>query len=236
MNEILWFAMLIVNFLLILGLYRFAGRIGLFLWVPIATIVANIQVVKMVNLFGLDATLGNIVYASSFLVTDILSENYGREHAKKAIFFGFFSMISFTLLMNLALLFTPTADDFANDAMRTIFTLMPRIAVASLAAYLASQFHDIYAYQFWKKRLPATKYLWLRNNLSTMVSQAIDTIVFVLIAFWGLFPDNVFIEIALTTYILKWLVALFDTPFIYIAKLLQEKGWVGGEEAPRCTS
>ncbi len=231
MNEVLWFVMLFTNFLLILGLYRFAGKIGLFLWVPIATIVANIQVVKMVSLFGMDATLGNIVYASSFLVTDILSENYGKDCAKRAVFFGFFSMISFTLLMNMALFFTPTAEDFASDAMQTLFSLMPRIALASLVAYLASQFHDIYAYQFWKKRLPAAKYLWLRNNLSTMVSQAIDTIVFVLIAFWGLLPENVFIQIAVTTYVLKWLVALMDTPFIYMAKLFKEKGWIRSESS-----
>ncbi len=231
MNELLWFAMLFVNFLLILALYRFAGKTGLFVWVPIATIVANIQVVKMVSLFGMDATLGNIVYASSFLVTDILSENYGKDYAKKAVFFGFFSVLSFTLLMNLALLFTPAADDFASDSMKTIFTLMPRIAVASFVAYLASQFHDIYAYQFWKKRFPETKYLWLRNNLSTMVSQAIDTLVFVLIAFWGLFPNNVFLEIGLTTYGLKWIVALMDTPFIYIAKILKDKGWVKNSES-----
>lgn len=224
MNELLWFAMLLANFLLILLLYRFAGKTGLFLWVPIATILANIQVVKMVNLFGMEATLGNIVYASSFLVTDILSENHGREYAKKAVFFGFFSMISFTLLMNMALAFDPSVNDFANGAMQTIFALMPRIALASLAAYLISQFHDIHAYQFWKKKFPAAKYLWLRNNLSTMVSQALDTIVFTLIAFAGVYPWDVFLEICLTTYLLKWLVALLDTPFVYLARMLKERG------------
>ncbi len=224
MNEILWFVMLITNFLLILLLYRLAGRTGLFLWVPIATILANIQVVKMVNLFGMEATLGNIVYASSFLVTDILSENHGQACAKKAVFFGFFSMLSFALMMNFALAFTPSASDFANDAMQAIFTLMPRIALASLSAYLVSQFHDIHAYQFWRRKFPAVKFLWLRNNLSTMVSQALDTVIFTLIAFWGVYPGAVLLEILLTTYLLKWLVALLDTPFLYAARLLQKKG------------
>ncbi len=222
--------MLVVNFMLILVLYRFAGKTGLFLWVPIATIVANIQVVKMVNLFGMEATLGNIVYASSFLVTDILSENYGKGYAKKAVFFGFFSMISFTLLMNLALIFTPSPSDFTSDAMKTLFTLMPRIALASLTAYLVSQFHDIYAYQFWRRKFPTTGYLWLRNNLSTMVSQALDTLIFILIAFLGVLPAGVLWQIALTTYLLKWVVALMDTPFIYLAKLFKEKGWVDSME------
>lgn len=226
MNEILWFAMLLANFLLILFLYRFAGKTGLFLWVPIATILANIQVVKMVDLFGVEATLGNIVYASSFLVTDILSENYGKDYARRSVYFGFFSMISFVLLMNMALAFEPSANDFAAEPMQTIFGLMPRIAVASLAAYATAQFHDVYAYAFWKKKYPAGKHIWLRNNLSTMVSQALDTGVFTLCAFWGVYSASVLLEIALTAYVLKWLVALCDTPFVYLARRMKVQGMV----------
>ncbi|MFV0436101.1 MAG: queuosine precursor transporter [Desulfopila sp.] len=226
MNELLWFAMLIANFLLILFLYRFAGRTGLFLWVPIATIVANIQVVKMVNLFGVEATLGNIVYASSFLVTDILSENYGKADAKKAIYCGFFSMISFVLLMNMALWFTPSAHDFAQQSMVTLFGLMPRIALASFVAYGVSQFHDIVAFEFWRRHFPQDRYLWLRNNLSTMVSQALDTVVFTTIAFTGTYPFAVLVEICLSAYLLKWLVALLDTPFVYLARWCKHRGLV----------
>lgn len=226
MNELLWFAMLIANFLLILFIYRFVGKTGLFLWIPISTIVANIQVVKMIDIFGVEATLGNIVYASAFLVTDILSENYGPGYAKKSVYFGFFSMIAFTFLMNMALLFEPSANDFANESMQTIFALMPRIAIASLFAFAISQFHDVYAYEFWKKKLPATKYLWIRNNLSTMVSQALDTSVFTVIAFIGVYPTSVMLEIGITAYLIKWLVAALDTPFLYMAKHFMTKGIV----------
>lgn len=225
-NEVLWFAMLLVNFLLILTIYRFAGRTGLFLWVPIATIVANIQVVKMVNLFGIEATLGNIVYASSFLVTDILSENYGREYSRKAVLFGFFSLFSFTLLMNLALWFVPSSEDFSQQSMLTIFSLMPRLTLASLCAYGLSQYHDILAFEFWRRRFPAAGHLWIRNNLSTMVSQGLDTVVFTGIAFYGVYSLPVLLEICLSTYLLKWLVAMLDTPFIYIARSFYLKGKV----------
>lgn len=218
MNELLWFVMLLTNFIFITLLYRYAGKTGLFLWIPISTIIANIQVIKLVELFGIEATLGNIVYASSFLVTDILSENYGKNYAKKSIYFGFFSMISFTLLMNMALWFAPSANDIAQDSMQTLFSLMPRVAIASLAAYAVSQFHDVHAYEFWRKRFPLDKHLWIRNNLSTMISQALDTLVFSAIAFWGVFPKEVLIEIVITTYLLKWLVAALDTPFIYLAR------------------
>ncbi len=98
-NELLWLVMLLANFLLIIAAFKLFGKWGLIMWIPISVIVANIQVVQTIELFGLVATLGNIVYASSFLVTDILSENYGKEDAKKAVWIGFFSLIAMTLLM-----------------------------------------------------------------------------------------------------------------------------------------
>lgn len=223
MNELLWFAMLLVNFLMVIFLYRVAGRTGLYIWIPISTILANIQVVKLVTIFSVEATLGNIVYATAFLVTDILSENYGREHAKKAVYIGFFSLVSFTVIMNLALYFTPSSNDFAQESLSTIFGLMPRIAIASLIAYVVSQYHDVWAYHFWKKRFPKRSQLWIRNNLSTMISQLLDTIVFSVIAFAGVFELPVFIEITLTAYVLKWVVAFLDTPFVYWAKVIKDK-------------
>lgn len=224
MNELYWIIMLLVNFAAILISYRLFGRLGLYIWVPIAAIIANIQVTKTIELFGFEATLGNIVYATSFLVTDILSENYGKKEATKAVAIGFFSLIIMTVLMQLALLFAPSSSDFAHGSLQTIFSIMPRIAIGSLAAYGISQTHDIWAYSFWKRKRPSQRYIWLRNNLSTMVSQLIDTLVFTLIAFYGVFPTAVLIEICLTTYLLKWLVAALDTPFIYLATGWKEKG------------
>ena len=226
-NELLWLVLLLSNFLLIIGAYKLFGKLGLIMWIPISVIVANIQVVQTIELFGLVATLGNIVYASSFLITDILSENYGKSEAGKAVWIGFFSLITMTLLMNLALAFRPLdGDEFAastHDSLNLIFSLMPRITIASLAAYLLSQQHDIWAYHFWKKRFPTDKQIWLRNNLSTMVSQLFDSSVFVVIAFYGVFEPSVLWEIFITTYLLKWIVAVVDTPFIYWAKAIFKK-------------
>ncbi|MBI9088383.1 MAG: queuosine precursor transporter [Desulfobacterium sp.] len=218
MNELLWFAMLAVNFGFILIIYRLFGKTGLYAWVPIAAIVANIQVVKLVELVGVTATLGNIVYASSFLVTDILSEIYGKNAAKKAVHIGLFSLVAMTVLMNMALYFAPAPDDFAQESLKNIFSFMPRVAGASLIAYFISQSHDVWAYDFWKKRFPSAKLLWLRNNASTMVSQLIDSSVFTLLAFWGVFPATALFEIFWTTYLLKWVVGAADTPFIYLAR------------------
>lgn len=224
MNELLWLGMLAVNFAGILLAYRLFGRLGLYVWVPIAAIVANIQVVKYVELFGLAATLGNIVYASSFLVTDILSENHGRRHANRAIAVGFVSLVAMVVLMNLALLFEPDAADTAHPHLEAIFTLLPRIAGASLLAYVVSQYHDVWAYHFWKRRIPSRRAIWIRNNLSTLVSQLIDSVVFTLAAFAGQVPWPVLAEIALTTYLLKAIVAVADTPLVYLARAWKDAG------------
>ena len=222
-NELLWLLLLLVNFAAILLAYRIWGRLGLFIWIPVAVMVANVQVTKTIELFGITATLGNIVYASSFLVTDILSENYGKKEAGRAVIIGFFTLIMFTLLMNLALFFEPSSEDFAHESLATIFGFLPRIMLASLVAYGVSQSHDVWAFHFWKKKWPETKHLWLRNNLSTMVSQLLDSVIFSLIAFYGVFSTGILLEIMLTTYLLKWVVAALDTPFVYLGKYMLKR-------------
>lgn len=223
-NEILWLIMLSLNFVGILVIYRFFGRIGLYAWVPIAVIIANIQVIKTVELFGLTSSLGNIVYATSFLATDILSENYGKKDAGRAVGIGFLTLASLTVFMNLALIFKPAAIDFAQESMVTLYTLLPRIALASFVAYGVSQIHDVWAYSFMKSRHPEKNRIWIRNNVSTMVSQAIDSILFVTIAFAGSIPARDFWEIAVTTYVLKWIVAAADTPLVYLAARWKRNG------------
>src|SRR5574344_608604 len=106
LNEMWWVLMLVLNFVAILLAYRVWGKLGLFIWIPISVIVANIQVTKNVNLFGLEATLGNIVYSTGFLATDILSEMYGPKESKRAVTVGFFSLIVMTVMMQLAIQFT----------------------------------------------------------------------------------------------------------------------------------
>lgn len=226
-NELLWLLVLLVNFSLILVVYRFFGRTGLYAWTVFCVIAANIQVVKTIELFGITATLGNIVYAGSFLITDILSENYGKQAARRAVFFGFLAIVGFTLVMNLALAFEPAPDDFAHRAMATIFGLLPRIAAASLVAYLVAQLHDVWAYSFWRRLFPGTRTIWIRNNLSTLVSQLFDSLVFTLVAFLGIFTWEVLLEIVVTTYVLKAVVAAADTPLIYLAKRWHQKGVIG---------
>jgi len=168
MNELLWFLMLFLDFGALLLLYRYLGKTGVFIWIPIATILANIQVLKIVQLFGFTATLGNIAYASLFLATDILSENHSRKDAHLAVLVGFLTMLLTILIMTLALAFQPAPSDFVQPSLKVIFGFLPRVLAASLCAYLVSQFYDVASYHFLKKRKPGTRWLWLRNTRLSM--------------------------------------------------------------------
>ncbi|MDY3939509.1 MAG: queuosine precursor transporter [Spirochaetia bacterium] len=221
MNELLGAGMILFCFSALLLVYRFFGKTGLFVWIPISVIVANIQVQKTVELFGITCTLGNILYASSFTVTDILSENYGKKEARKAVLIGFFSLIFSTVLFQATLLFTPASSDWAQEYMNGLFSLMPRLIAASVAAFAVSQTHDVWSYHFWKRILPEKKWIFVRNNMSSLVSQALDTLVFVTVAFYGLYEGSILFEIFLTTYTVKAFVTLCDTPLVYAAVRLQ---------------
>ncbi|MBG9542991.1 queuosine precursor transporter [Cytobacillus firmus] len=215
-----WFGLLfaIINFILVLAMYRLFGKTGLFVWIGFSTVMANLQVVKTIEMFGLTATLGNAMYGTAFLVTDILNEKYGKEEAKKAVWLGFFTLLSMTLIMQMVLLFKPHETDFAQESLSTLFSVLPRIAAGSLAAYLVSQFTDVYIFTYLKKKFPKDGQFWIRNNGSTMISQLLDSLVFTSIAFLGVFSLEEWIQIFITTYLLKFIVAVLDTPFGYIAK------------------
>ena len=218
-NSLLWVGFILLDLSLVILIYRFFGKTGLYVIIVASVITANIQVVKTVEIFGFVSTLGNILYGSIFLATDILTEVYGKKAARRGVWLGFIGMVLMTLWMQIGLKFIPHASDFSQEALSTIFGLMPRIAAGSMTAYLVSQHHDIWAFQFWKNKTKG-RFLWLRNNASTLVSQAIDTAIFCTIALWGVFDTNTWVQILASTYVLKLLVAAIDTPFIYLAKRL----------------
>jgi len=208
--------------------YKFFGKRGLFVFTGIAIILANIQVLKTVQLFGMVATLGNVIYGCSFLITDILSENHGKKDAKTAVIIGLSAAIISTVIMYICTLFVPHSSDFASGALSTIFSVMPRIMIASLIAYTISNFNDVHIFHKIKAKT-GDKHLWIRNIGSTFSSQLLDTVIFSVIAFWGMFSRDIFIQIMLTTYIMKIVTAALDTPFLYLAKWMKKNGHVSEE-------
>ncbi len=209
----------LVNFSLFLLCYRLFGKKGLYAWIGVATVIANIQVTKTIDMFGIAMTLGNTMYVSLYMTSDLLNEKYGQEEARKAVWFGFFTLLMTTVIMQMALFFTPSAGDFAQEPLEKIFGLMPRLALGSLSAYFVSQFLDVRLYSWIRKFYPKPEHFWIRNNGSTMISSFVDTLIFCLIAFSiPVYGWDVWLEILFTTYIIKFVLTAAGTPFLYKAR------------------
>ena len=218
-NELIFVMTVLIYLGSVLGLYKIFGKNGLYIFAVFGTLLGNIAVCKCVDLFGLSTTAGNVLYASTFLVTDILSEKYGKRDATKAVAYSFTIMLLWMLGTQMILQFTPNANDYVNASLQVVFGLVPRITIASLLGFIVSQNVDVFLYHLiWSKTGNTKSMLWLRNNGSTLTSQAIDTVIFTTLAFWGVYPVNVFFSILITTYLFKAIVALLDTPFMYLAR------------------
>ncbi|OQY27714.1 MAG: hypothetical protein B6244_09880 [Candidatus Cloacimonetes bacterium 4572_55] len=213
---------MLLDFLIALSMFYFFRKTGLYFVIIVNIILCNLQVIKLISLFGITATLGNILYGSIFFATDLLGEVYGKEEAKKGVILGFIALFYMTIVLQLTLWFQPAGDDFAHTHMTQIFGFMPRIVLGSFLAYVVSQSHDVWAFHFLKDRFQS-RHLWLRNNVSTAISQLIDSTIFTLVAFMGMFETRVLIEIFITTYLLKLVVGMIDTPFVYLGRAIAHK-------------
>ncbi|AIQ22492.1 queuosine precursor transporter [Paenibacillus sp. FSL E2-8871] len=220
MFNLMWGVLfVIVNFAFFLLCYRLFGKSGMYAWVGIATVIANIQVAKTIAMpFDIVMTLGNTMYVTLYMTSDLLNEKYGRAEARKAVWFGFFTLLMTTVIMQMVLVFKPQETDIAQSSLETIFGLMPRLALGSLTAYFISQFLDVRLYSWIRKYYSTSSQLWIRSNGSTMVSSFVDTLIFCTIAFAGLYNWSVWFEILLTTYLAKFLLTAVSTPILYIAR------------------
>lgn len=223
-NEFFGIATFFVTFIVMVLMYRCFGKQGLIAWVAIGTIIANIQVIKTVDIFGISATLGNVMFASIYLATDILNDIYGRKVAKRAVWLGFSSTLVMIIVMQMSLHFIPAPEDISQKALSTIFDLVPRIALGSIIAYIIGQHVDVFIFSMIKKVFRSDKTFIIRAYGSTVLSSIIDTALFVTIAFIGTLPASVVFEIFITTYVLKLVSTIFNVPFGYIAKSFYRKG------------
>ncbi len=229
MNELLLIFSLIFLYGAVLLSYRLFGRYGLLTMTVIATIFANIEVLILVDAFGMVQTLGNVMFASTYLVTDILSENEGEKYATRAVHLGSFTSLMMLLITQFWFLYTPAEGDWAMSAIREIFSTTPRLMLASFLGYVISQRFDVWLYhRIW--HLTATKtqnptgFLWLRNNAATLISQIVNTILFNFIAFAGIYSGKQLLTIILSSYVIYIFTSLLDTPCVYLARRMKEKG------------
>ena len=179
-------------------------------------------------LFTRTGSIRNYSFASTFLCTDILSEYYGKEKARMNILIGFSAFLFMTLLMVITIGFQPSDADWVQESLSNVFTPMTRFFIASMIAYLISQYFDVWFYNYLKQALSG-KSLWLRNNLSTIISSLVDNTVFSIFAWILLNPEpvsvyNVIMIYILGTYLLRIFIALLDYPFcLYSLSFLYPK-------------
>jgi uncharacterized integral membrane protein (TIGR00697 family) len=223
-QELLWLTTLIADLGCTLLLYRFFGKAGLQVAIALAIVLANLQGPKLTIIFGLQTSLGVIFYSSIFFATDVLSENYGRDAANKAVRMGFAVSVIVLLMLSLALLYLPsskpeTAEFSASihAAFATIVDFTPRFIFGSLLAYFISQHFDVWAFHKIKS-LTGERWLWLRNNGSTLGSQVVDTAIYSLVAWWGIVDLKTALALGAAKYVFKVAIAAIDTVFIYWAR------------------
>lgn len=217
MNNLLLVLSIIGIFTGVLIIKKLFGKEGLIGYMAVATILAEIGVVKSVNVLGLSATLGNVLFASNFLVTDILTECYGEKEAKKGIMFAIFSVIMFIIIMQVMIAYKPNELDFAQESMKTIFGIIPRISIASIVMLTISNFADIKLYS-WLKKKTNGKYMWFRNNISTILCNGLENFIFTFLCFTGIYSVGDMLTIAIATTIIETIIAICDTPFLYLSK------------------
>lgn len=227
-NEIMLILSLFVIYGGVLVWFCFFGKKGLYCWTAIATIAANIEALILIDAFGMEQTLGNVLFGSTFLVTDILSEIGGKEESKKAVNIGMAASISFIIISQSWFLYTPNANDFISESIRNVFSNTPRLMIVSILVYVVTQRFDVWAYHKWwnftkKKVGDERKFLWLRNNGSTLISQMLNTVLFTFGAFWEMYDFYTLINISLASYVIFIFTSIADTPAIYIARYINDR-------------
>lgn len=228
-GEVVSIYLFALSIVCILLLFRFFSLEGLLAYNVIATITGNIQVLKLAN-FGLSpepVALGTVTFATIFFVSDIITEHYGKEAAKRNVWLCFFSQIIVMGIMIFSLGHAPLLQDVGHQAMEVLFIPSPRLVVASLTAFVISLLLEITIFNS-LSRLTHTKHLWLRTSVSSIVAAFLDNIIFSCLAWVVLSPHPVSWRSLLFTYILgtylaRLCIALLATPLLYLSYYFKPK-------------
>ena len=222
-QNLLYLSTLVLDLGLTVLMFRFFGKEGLLACIVLSILLANLQGPKLTVIFSMQTSLGVIFYSSIFFATDLMSEKFGKKEADRAVMMGFSISVIILLMLSISLLFLPsiqgnqTFSTEVHQACVTILDFTPRFIIGSLFSYLISQRFDVWCFHK-IKHWTNGKHLWLRNNLSTMASQTIDTTLYSLVVWWGVVDLETAIQLGLAKMAFKIGIAAFDTPFIYWAR------------------
>lgn len=215
-NEILFFICVAATFTAVAAASVFLGKDGLFGWAAVAPVLANLLVSRQINLFGMAVTMGNILFASLFLCTDILSEVYGAETSKKAVAVSVGSELLFIGTARVSMLFHPNDLDTITPALAQVFQMSARVTAASVLMFALANLADVYLFEAIRRRVPNA--LWLRNNVATILCNCTENFLFTALAFYGVYPIGTCVSIAASTSVVEAVIAVCDTPFLYASR------------------
>ena len=220
MNTVYLFLEILICFSAVVLIGKLFGKNGLIAWVGIASVLANIITAKTSNILGLDASQGSVLFASTFLATDILCEKYGKKEAKTGVLVGLFSSVALIVATQIALLYSPVEYDYADEPMQVLFGLNLRITASSIVMYLIANLADIAVFDK-LKQMTGGKWLWFRNNVATILCNCIENFGFIFLAFLGIYTAGQCFEIAIATSVIEIVAAVCDTPFAYLGRKLK---------------
>jgi len=213
-NGLIFFVTVVISLFFVLLMLRF-GEQGL-----AGLIVTNIILVScfgalLIPLFGITTNAGNVFYASIFLTAQVMTEHYGRWSAYRSIAAGFGALVLFVLLAQytIHLVGAPASDQLANS-MHTVFAGVPRIALASMVAYLFSQTLNIWLFDLLRRKTHK-KALWFRAIVSSTAGQLVDSVLFFAIAFAYSISNNQLLEAMTVGFLIKMVVATLGVPVLY---------------------
>ena len=224
--EYLWVFTVFYDLTITVILFKLFGLRGLYIAVTLGIMLANLQGGKVSDLIILGQTftvsMGAIMYSGIYFATDLISERYGRKEANTAVILGAISNIIIMFTLVLSTYYIPSelasSSNAVHEAIETLAFYSPIFVIGSITAYLISQTFDVWLFNKIKS-ITNGKYLWLRNNLSTLSSQALDTLIYTFV--WVIAGELNFLvalSIALTKYVFKVIIALLDTIFIYVVR------------------
>jgi len=177
-------------------------------------LISNIASTKILSLWKFTFDGGTILFPLSYIFGDILTEVYGYRRSRRVIWLGFAAAILMSLVFYIVQLLPPASDWPHQNAFTSILGFVPRIVLASLVAYFAGEFSNSFTLSK-LKIFTRGRFLWVRTISSTLIGQALDTIIFCLIAFYGTLPSAVLIAVIVSNYIFKCSVEILFTPLTY---------------------
>lgn len=218
--------------------YVYILLVGCFL---AALLITNVITAKYFTVLGVSLTAGSITYPFTFFFLDIIAEIFGHRRAVLAVWLGFFVSVFAVIVIKIAYFLPIYAQSpITQGVFEKVFGFMPGIVLGSMVAYLIAQFTDVYIFEMIKK-VTKEKHLWLRNNVSTFISQLIDTLVFALVAWiiWPMLdpsnstspaPWSVWCTITTNEYLFKIVLSICQTPLVYGGVFLARK-WMNENKA-----